>query len=438
MSGSPSEHAQARLTPERAETAVPARHPAQPEGSARLDVPAQAEASAQPELPTRARLSDQPEPPTEPTASAQPEPQAQPESSGQPAASAQPAGSAQPEPSPQAAQPPVLAVEGLHITVSGGRTEAVRDVSFTVHAGEAVGVVGESGSGKTLTCRSLLGVLPPGCAVSQGSARLDGTELTELTARGWERLRGVRLGAVFQDPASYLNPALTVGRQLAEPLRVRLGLSRGEAHARSVELFGSVGLHHPAEVYHRYPHELSGGMLQRVLIAIAVACDPRLLVADEATTALDTVVQAEVLDLLARLRDERGLALLLVTHDLAVVAEVTDRLLVFYAGEIVEDGPTAEVVRRPAHPYTAALLSVASAGDWHRRDLAVIPGRPPEAGTDLPGCRFADRCAFAEDRCRTAPVPLSVAPDGRRVRCLRAAELTDTLADSRAFEEVPA
>ncbi|WP_405578737.1 ABC transporter ATP-binding protein [Streptomyces sp. NBC_01190] len=343
------------------------------------------------------------------------------------------------EPEPSA---PVLAVEGLHITVGAGRTEAVRDVSFTVGAGEAVGVVGESGSGKTLTCRSLLGVLAPGCAVSAGSARLDGTELTTLSARQWERLRGVRLGAVFQDPASYLNPALTVGRQLTEPLRIRLGLGRAEARARAVELFGSVGLRRPAEVFHRYPHELSGGMLQRVLIAIAVACDPRLLVADEATTALDTVVQAEVLDVLGRLREERGLALLLVTHDLAVVAEVTDRVLVFYAGEIVEDGRTGDVVSGPAHPYTAALLSVASAGDWRRRELAVIPGRPPEAGAEPPGCRFADRCGFAEDRCRTARVPLTTAPDGRRVRCLRAgeltAELTRSVTDSRAFEEVPA
>ncbi|MFJ5611681.1 ABC transporter ATP-binding protein [Streptomyces sp. NPDC093221] len=400
---------------------------------------------------------------------------------------------------------PVLTVDGLHITVSGGRAEAVRDVSFTVHAGEAVGVVGESGSGKTLTCRSLLGVLPPGCEVSAGSAALagadpDGTEavgtatagasaagasaaggsaagasaaekaspassspasrsfgkasaakssarkssgaassagtdLTALDKRQWERLRGVELGAVFQDPASYLNPALTVGRQLAEPLRVRLGLKRARAHERAVELFASVGLRDPADVYHRYPHELSGGMLQRVLIAIAVACDPRLLVADEATTALDTVVQAEVLDLLAQLRDERGLALLLVTHDLAVVAEVTDRVLVFYAGEIVEDGPTQDVVHRPAHPYTAALLRVASLGDWNRRELAVIPGRPPEAGEAPVGCRFADRCAFAEDRCRTRPVPLTATADGRRVRCVRAAELA---LSPPPLQEVPA
>ncbi|MFD0263040.1 ABC transporter ATP-binding protein [Kitasatospora indigofera] len=318
---------------------------------------------------------------------------------------------------------PVLTVDGLHITVGAGRAEAVRDVSFRVRAGEAVGLVGESGSGKTLTCRSVLGVGAPGVAVSAGRIDLAGTELTALTERQWEQVRGTRLGAVFQDPASYLNPSLTVGGQLAEPLRLRHGLNRAAARERAVELFASVGLHRPEEVYHRYPHELSGGMLQRVLIAVAVAGEPELLVADEATTALDTVVQAEVLELLAKLRTERGLALLLVTHDLAVVAEVCDRILVFYAGEIVEDGPTAEVVAAPAHPYTEALLRVASIGDWQRRDLAVIPGRPPEAGAAPVGCRFADRCAFATPACSDAPVPLTVRPDGRRVRCGRAGEL---------------
>jgi peptide/nickel transport system ATP-binding protein len=322
---------------------------------------------------------------------------------------------------------PVLAVDGLHITVNDGLTEAVRDVSFTVRAGESVGLVGESGSGKTLTCRSVLGVLPPGCEVSQGSAQLSGTELTELDRRGWERLRGVSLGAVFQDPASYLNPSLTVGRQLAEPLRVRHGLSRSEARRRAVELLGSVGLHRPEEVFHRYPFELSGGMLQRVLIATAIAGEPELLVADEATTALDTVVQAEVLDLLASLRAERGLALLLVSHDLAVVAEVCDRILVFYAGEIVEDGPTEQVLAAPAHPYTEALLRVASIGDWERRELAVIPGRPPEAGAAPSGCRFADRCDYARAACTAADLlPLQEFGDTgeRRTRCVRSAELS--------------
>ncbi len=340
-------------------------------------------------------------------------------------ASAAPAAAVPPEP----ARDDVLAVHGLHVTVNGGRTEAVRDVSFTVRAGESVGLVGESGSGKTLTCRSVLGVLPPGCAVSAGTATLAGTELTALDRRGWERLRGVSLGAVFQDPASYLNPSLTVGRQLTEPLRVRQGLSRAAARARAVELLAAVGLHRPAEVYHQYPFELSGGMLQRVLIATAICGDPALLVADEATTALDTVVQAEVLDLLARLREDRGLALLLVSHDLAVVAEVCDRILVFYAGEIVEDGPAEQVLTAPAHPYTEALLKVASIGDWRRRELAVIPGRPPEAGAAPAGCRFADRCAHAAPACTAADaLPLTVAGEDRRTRCVRHAELRLTAA----------
>ncbi|GJF34528.1 ABC transporter ATP-binding protein [Kitasatospora sp. NE20-6] len=337
---------------------------------------------------------------------------------------------------------PVLAVEGLHLTVGHGRTEAVRDVSFAVHAGEAVGLVGESGSGKTLTCRSVLGLPAPGTAVSAGRITLGDTELTTLGERGWQRVRGDRLGAVFQDPGSYLNPSLTVGRQLAEPLRLRLGLSRAEARRRAVALFAAVGLHDPELVHDRYPHELSGGMLQRVLIAIAVSGEPELLVADEATTALDTVVQAEVLDLLDRLRRDRGLALLLVTHDLAVVAEVTDRLLVLYAGEIVEDGPTAEVIAAPAHPYTEALLRVASLGDRHRRELAVIPGRPPEPGTAGAGCRFADRCTYATDACTAAPVPLTAAHGTaggtRAVRCLRAGELALQGARSTDRTEVPA
>ncbi|MBA4863453.1 ABC transporter ATP-binding protein [Streptomyces sp. PSKA54] len=337
---------------------------------------------------------------------------------------------------------PVLTVEGLDVTI--GRTvRAVRDVSFSLARGEAVGLVGESGSGKSLTCRSVLGVLPPGCRVSDGRitfspgtdtaadgatdadvATLPASESAELTAlsrKEWNAIRGRRIGAVFQDPASYLNPSLTVGGQLSEQLRVGRGLSRSEAYARAVELFAAVGLHRPAELYHQYPHELSGGMLQRVLIAIAVSCEPELLIADEATTALDVVIQAEILELLQSLRKEQGLALLLVTHDLAVVAESCDRVVVMYAGEIVEDGPTAEVLAAPAHPYTEALLRVASIGDWGRRELDIIPGRPPETGADLPGCRFADRCAYVTKECTAGPVALRTLDGGRRARCLRPA-----------------
>nr|BEK71010.1 hypothetical protein KPHV_82370 [Kitasatospora purpeofusca] len=332
-----------------------------------------------------------------------------------------------------------LRVEGLHVTVGHGRTEAVRDVSFDILPGEAVGLVGESGSGKTLTCRSVLGLPSPGVAVSAGRIVLGGTaddggddaDLVGLTDRQWQQVRGTRIGAVFQDPGSYLNPTLTVGRQLGEPLR-RRGLTRAEARRRAVELFEAVGLHDPERVHDSYPHELSGGMLQRVLIAVAISGDPRLLVADEATTALDTVVQAEVLDLLDVLRDRHGLALLLVSHDLAVVAEVCDRVLVLYAGEVVEVGPTAEVVAAPAHPYTEALLRVAALGRRDRRELAVIPGRPPEPGAAGAGCRFAPRCEYATAACVEQDVPLTPVPGteqdsgtgGRAARCLRSAELT--------------
>ncbi|WP_327005078.1 ABC transporter ATP-binding protein [Dactylosporangium sp. NBC_01737] len=330
---------------------------------------------------------------------------------------------------------PVLRVDNLHVSVGGrhgttragavhGGREAVRDVSFAIERGESVGLVGESGSGKTLTCRAVLGVLPPGVAVTGGGIHLGGgtdVELTGLDRRGWDAVRGSRIAAVFQDPASYLNPSLTVGRQLAEQLRLKRGLPRARTRAAAVELLAAMGLRRAPAVFDQYPHELSGGMLQRALIAIAVAGEPELLVADEATTALDAAVQAEVLDLLRQLREERGLALLLVSHDLAVVAEVCDRVAVFYAGEIVEQGPTADVIANPRHPYTEALLRVASLGDWRRRDLEVIPGRPPEPGAMPAGCRFAARCAHVTDTCAT-PVQLSTLDD-RQVRCHRAATL---------------
>jgi peptide/nickel transport system ATP-binding protein len=318
---------------------------------------------------------------------------------------------------PAAPAGPLLRVDGLHVTVGDGAAEAVRDVSFTVRRGESVGLVGESGSGKTLTCRSILGVLPKGCVVSAGTVDFAGVELTALTRREWDGVRGRTLGAVFQDPASYLNPSITVGRQLTEALRVAAGLPKDRARTRAVELLDAVGLRDPETVYHRYPDELSGGMLQRVLIAIAISGEPDLLIADEATTALDVVVQAEVLDLLARLRAERGLSLLLVTHDLAVVAETCDRVLVFYAGELVESGPTEQVLRSPAHPYTEALLRAAEPGS-----VEVLPGGPPPAGAKPPGCRFADRCPYAGERCTAGPVELRHAGDGRAARCVRVEE----------------
>ena len=315
----------------------------------------------------------------------------------------------------------LLYLDDLHVSVHHGVATAVRGVSLRVRPGEIVGLVGESGSGKTLTCRATLGVLPPGCAVESGSVSFGGVDVTWLARRGWERLHGSQMGAVFQDPASYLNPVIAVGPQLTEVVRVKLRLGRSAAHRRALELFEAVGLRQPERVFHQIPAELSGGMLQRVTIAIAISCDPQLLVADEPTTALDVTIQAEVLELLQRLRDERGLAVLFVSHDLAVITQLCDRIAVFYAGEIVESGPAEEIMQRPRHPYTQALLRVASVGDFRRRELAVIAGQPPQVGEDITGCRFAARCPVAVPECAAGPV-LSV-PVGERheARCVLAA-----------------
>jgi peptide/nickel transport system ATP-binding protein len=313
----------------------------------------------------------------------------------------------------------VLRLDDVHISVHDGAVVAVRGASLTVGRGETVGLVGESGSGKTLTCRAALGVLPPGCAVESGTVTFEGVDVTAVGRRTWQAIHGSRIGAVFQDPASYLNPSLTVGHQINEVLRVKTGRSKQAAKQRAIELFAAVGLHRPAHVYGQIPAELSGGMLQRVLIAIAICCDPALLIADEATTALDVTIQAEVIELLLRLREERGLAVLFVSHDLAVISELCDRVVVFYAGEVVESGPTDEILSRPRHPYTQALLRVASVGDYGRRDLEIIDGQPPAVGTEIVGCRFADRCAHATDACRAGAIERREVGFHHHARCLR-------------------
>ena len=250
---------------------------------------------------------------------------------------------------------PVLTVSDLRIALDDG-TELVHGVDFSLARGEALGIVGESGSGKSLTCRAVLGILPGGIGVTAGSIDFDGIELTDLGRKRWRPLRGTRISAVFQDPASYLNPSIRVGEQLAEALRSTLGLSRADARRRGVELFRKMGLNDADTVYRQYPHELSGGMLQRVLIAIAVSAEPELLIADEATTALDVTVQAEVLDLLEDLRDELGLALVLVSHDLAVVAQVCDSVIVMRDGAVVESGRAEDLLTAPRHEYTRQLV----------------------------------------------------------------------------------
>jgi peptide/nickel transport system ATP-binding protein len=314
----------------------------------------------------------------------------------------------------------VLGIEDLDITVHNGAATAVRRISLSVHTGEIVGLVGESGSGKTLTCRAALGVLPKGCDIERGTISFEREDVTQLSPRGWQRLHGTGIGAVFQDPSSYLTPSLTVGSQVAEVLRVKQKLTRRAAHRKALELFTAVGLHNPDLVFHQIPAELSGGMLQRVMIAIAISCEPRLIIADEATTALDVTIQAEIIELLKDLRDQRGLAVLFVSHDLAVIRELCDRVVVFYAGEVVESGPVEEIIERPRHPYTQALLRVASVGDYQRRELEVIAGQPPRVGAEITGCRFAERCPAAIDACRSAAITLTRLAPGHQARCVRA------------------
>jgi peptide/nickel transport system ATP-binding protein len=252
---------------------------------------------------------------------------------------------------------PVLVLEDVRIHNDLDDTELVHGVSLRLERGRVVGIVGESGSGKSLTCRAVLGILPELIEVSGGSITLLGRDTAGLSPREWTALRGASIGAVFQDPASYLNPSITVGKQLQEVLRVRGGLGRRQARRRAVELFEAVHLRDPERVYEQYVHELSGGMLQRVLIAIAISLEPRILIADEATTALDATVQAEILDLLAELTERLRLAVLLVSHDLAVVAQLCDEVLVMRGGHVVEQGPTARILRNPQEDYTRLLVA---------------------------------------------------------------------------------
>jgi ABC-type dipeptide/oligopeptide/nickel transport system ATPase component len=252
---------------------------------------------------------------------------------------------------------PVLSLNGVHIRDQVTERDIVSGVHLELRPGQAVGIVGESGSGKTLTCRAALGILPRRFAVSDGTIELLGRDIAGLTSRQWTELRGSAISAVFQDPASYLNPSIQVGPQIAEVIRVKQRLGRRPARHRAIELLTAVHLRDPEFVYGQYTYELSGGMLQRVLIAAAIAAEPQILIADEATTALDVTVQAEILDLLADLRERTGLALLVVSHDLAVVAQVCDEVLVLHHGAVVEQGPTAEVLYHPRHAYTRMLIS---------------------------------------------------------------------------------
>jgi peptide/nickel transport system ATP-binding protein/oligopeptide transport system ATP-binding protein len=310
---------------------------------------------------------------------------------------------------------PVLDVSDLRTVFKtrDGAVHAVNGVSFSIGPGELLGVVGESGSGKSVTMMSVMGLLPsPPAEIAGGSILFEGREVREMSASDMRELRGGEIGFVFQDPMTSLNPVFTVGYQLAEPLRAHLGLSKAAARERAAQLLGLVGIPDPAKRLDDYPHQFSGGMRQRVMIAIALASEPRLLLADEPTTALDVTIQDQILKLLLDLRDRLGMSVILVTHDLGVVAQTCDRVVVMYAGRIMEVAPVVELFHNPRHAYTAGLLdSIPSAGA-SRQPLRSIEGTPPSP-LDLPeGCPFAPRCDLATTACRNARPPLApVGPD---------------------------
>jgi len=298
---------------------------------------------------------------------------------------------------------PALEVRQLSVDVHGIR--AVHDVSLTVGAGERVGIIGESGCGKTVTALAVMGLLPRGLTAS-GSVRLDGQELLTRSERQRARIRGDRMSMIFQEPMTALDPLMTVGDQVAEPLRLHRGRSTRVARRQVVELLERVRLGDVQDKLHAYPHQLSGGQRQRILIAMALACDPDLVIADEPTTALDVTVQAQVLELLDELVRDQGAGLMLITHDLAVVASMSERVVVMYGGHVVETGPTGKVFGAPRHPYTRGLVDAVLDVDHQgeQQQVAGIPGVVPALGRFPSGCVFRDRCPRATQRCEQEPV----------------------------------
>ncbi|AVT35989.1 ABC transporter ATP-binding protein [Plantactinospora sp. BB1] len=306
---------------------------------------------------------------------------------------------------------PLLELRHLRtdIALRRGVVHALDDVSLEVRPGETLGIVGESGSGKTMTALSVMGLLPSGGEVVGGEILFEGRDLRSLPPQEVRRIRGVRMGMVFQDPLTSLNPTMRIGVQVAEPLRVHQGVGRAQARERAIDILRRVGMPRPDRVVDNYPHELSGGMRQRVAIAMALVCSPRLLIADEPTTALDVTTQRQILELIDDLREDFGMAVVLVTHDLGVIAGRADRVAVMYAGRVVETATTGELFRSPRHRYTEALMEALPESATREPDarLYSIPGLPPDLSRPLTGCRFAPRCRYATEECRTTEVALT-------------------------------
>jgi peptide/nickel transport system ATP-binding protein len=317
---------------------------------------------------------------------------------------------------------PLLEIDNLKVTFHGdaGRvTRAVDGVSLGVARGRTLGVVGESGSGKSVTFLAVMGLLPPRSAQVSGGIRFDGRDLLTLPDRQLRDLRGDRLAMIFQEPMTSLNPSLTIGEQIIEVFVRHRGLSRDQARREAIEMLRRVRIPSPEQRVDDYPHRLSGGMRQRAMIAIALACHPELIIADEPTTALDVTIQAQILDLLRDLKSASDAAIVLITHDLGVIAEVADDVAVMYAGEVVEQAPVAALFTAPEHPYTVGLLGSLPRLDQKADQLAVIDGMVPDMSAPSVGCRFAPRCPFADDGCRAAPPPVVQISASHWSRCFK-------------------
>lgn len=318
-------------------------------------------------------------------------------------------------------QPKALEVTGLETRfhTQDGTVHAVNGVSFELREGELLGVVGESGSGKSVTMMSLLQLIPmPPGKITAGSAIFNGRDLIKMNNDEMRGVRGAQIGFIFQDPMTSLNPVLTIGYQLTESLRLHMGMTREQAHQRAVELLQLVGIPMAETRLSDYPHQFSGGMRQRVMIAIALACSPQLLIADEPTTALDVTIQAQIVDLVKRLRQEIGMSIIWITHDLGVVAGIADRVLVMYGGQIVEESPVKELYASPEHPYTLGLLGSLPRLDSNRNDrLTNIEGQPPNLSSAPTSCSFAPRCTYAYDRCREENPQLRTISGEHKVAC---------------------
>ncbi len=295
---------------------------------------------------------------------------------------------------------------------------AVDGVSLSLDAGDVLGIVGESGSGKSVTMMALMGLVAYPGRVKADKLRFDGHDLLTLSSRERSRLTGKDLAMIFQDPTTSLNPCFTVGFQLAETLRLHLGMDKKAAHKRSIELLEQVGIPAPESRLKAYPHQMSGGMNQRVMIAMAIACNPKLLIADEPTTALDVTIQAQILDLLRSLQRDRGMALVLITHNMGVVSQMAQRIAVMYAGQIMEERPANDLFATPRHPYTEALMAAMPERSDGRSRLATIPGMVPGLYDRPRGCLFSPRCSYVRDNCRAQRPPLELAGADGSVRCL--------------------